>query len=52
MVQREPQHLDKKYVESFERRCWRRMKKTLWFYCVKNEVLRIFREEKNVLPTV
>ena len=28
------------------------MKKTLWTYRVKNEVLRIFREEKNILPKV
>jgi len=28
------------------------MKKTLWNYRVKNEVLRIFQEEKSKLPTI
>jgi hypothetical protein len=33
-------------------RCWRRIKKALWIYRVKDEVLRIFQEEKNTLLTI
>jgi hypothetical protein len=40
------QKVDQKYLEIFEMRCWRRMEKTLWVYRTKNELLRIFQEEK------
>lgn len=46
------QKVDKKYLENFIMRCWRRIWKTLWGYRVKNEVLRIFQEEKNILLTI
>ena len=45
--------VDRKYVESFEMWCWRRMGKISWTDRVRNEeVLRRVKEEKNNLHTV
>jgi hypothetical protein len=42
-----------KYLENFDRRCWRRMEQINWANDVKNyEVLHIFKEETNVIHIV
>jgi hypothetical protein len=46
------QELDKKYLESFEMWCWRRMEKISWTYCVKNEEVLHRVEERNTLHTI
>jgi hypothetical protein len=37
-------NVDQNYQESFEMWCWRRMKKTIWTDCVRNEVLHRVKE--------
>jgi len=44
--------LDQKYLESFEMWCWRRMKKTSWTDCVKNEVLFNVMKENHILNEI
>jgi hypothetical protein len=45
--------VDRKYVESFETRCWRRMEKISWTDRVRNEeVLHRVKEERNILHTI
>jgi len=36
--------LDQKYLKTFEMWCWRRMEKTRWKNCVRNEVLHRVQE--------
>jgi hypothetical protein len=45
--------VDKKYPESFEMMCWRRMEKISWTDHVRNkEVLLRAKEERNIIHTV
>jgi hypothetical protein len=45
--------VDRKYLESSELWCWRRMEKISWTDSVRNEeVLRRVKEERNILHTV
>jgi hypothetical protein len=44
--------MDRKYLESFEMWCWRRMEKISWTDRVRNEVLHRVKEEKNILHTI
>jgi hypothetical protein len=47
------QKVDRKYLESFEMWCWRRMEKISWTDLVRNEeVLHRFKEERNILYTI
>jgi hypothetical protein len=44
---------DQKCLESFELWCWRRLEKTSWTNCVKNEeVLHRAKEGRNILHTI
>ena len=44
---------DKKYLESFEMWCWRRMEKICWTDRVRNEeVLPRFKEGRNIIHTI
>ena len=44
---------DKKYLESFEMWCWRRMEKISWTYHVRNEeVLLRVNEQRNILHEI
>jgi hypothetical protein len=44
---------DRKYLESFEMWCWRRMEKISWTDRVRNEeVLHRVKEERNMLHTI
>jgi hypothetical protein len=42
----------RKYLESFDMWCWRRMGKTIWTDRVRNEVLRRVKEERSILNTI
>jgi hypothetical protein len=45
--------IDQKYLESFEKCCWRRIEKLSWTDRVNNEaVLHRVKEERNILHTV
>jgi hypothetical protein len=45
--------VDRKYLESFEMRCWRRMEKIGWTDRVRNEeVLHRVKEERNIVHTI
>jgi hypothetical protein len=45
--------VDKKYLESFEMWCWRRMEKISWTDRVRNEeVLHGVKEERNIVHTI
>jgi hypothetical protein len=45
--------VDQKYVESFEKWCWRRMEKISWTDRVRNEeVLHRVKEERNIVHTI
>jgi hypothetical protein len=45
--------IDKKYLESFEMWCWRRMEKISWTDRVRNEeVLHRVKKERNIVHTV
>jgi hypothetical protein len=45
--------LDRKYLESFEMWCWRRVEKISWTDRVNNEaVLHKVKEERNILHTI
>jgi len=39
---------DKSYIESIEMWCWKRMEKISFTDCVKDEELRIDKEERNI----
>jgi len=40
--------VDKRYIESTEMWCWRRMEKISFTDCVKSEGLHIDKEERNI----
>jgi hypothetical protein len=42
------QKVDQKYLESSEMWCWRRMEKIRWTDRVRNEVLHIVKEKRNI----
>jgi hypothetical protein len=46
--------VDRKYLESFEMWCWRRMEKISWTDRVKNKVALLHRvkDERNILHTI
>jgi hypothetical protein len=45
--------VDQKYLESFEKWCWRRMEKIIWTDRVRNEaVLHRVKEERNIVHTI
>jgi hypothetical protein len=45
--------VDKKYLQSFEMWCWRRMEKISWTVSMRNEeVLHRVKEERNILHTI
>jgi hypothetical protein len=45
--------VDQKYLESFEKLCWRRMEKISWTDRVRNEeVLHRVKEERNIVHTI
>jgi hypothetical protein len=45
--------VDQKYLESFDRWCWRRMEKISWTDRVRNEeVLHRVKEERNIVHTI
>jgi hypothetical protein len=45
--------VDRKYLESFEMWCWRRMEKIIWADRVRNEeVLNRVKEERNIVYTI
>jgi hypothetical protein len=45
--------VDRKYLESFEMWCWRRMEKISWTDRMRNEeVLQRVKEKRNILHTV
>jgi oligoribonuclease (3'-5' exoribonuclease) len=44
--------VDQKYLERFEKWCWRRMEKIGWTDRVRNEVLHRVKEERNILHTI
>jgi len=47
------QKVDQKYLESFEMWCWRRMEKTSWTNCVKNEkVLQRVKKDRNIFHAI
>jgi hypothetical protein len=47
------QKVDRKYLESFEVWCWRRMEKIIWANCVRNKgVLQRVKEERNIIQTI
>jgi hypothetical protein len=47
------QKVNKKYLESFEVWCWRRIEKIIWTDRVRNEeMLHRVKEERNILHTV
>jgi predicted nucleic acid-binding Zn ribbon protein len=43
------EHVDQKFIESFELRCWRRTEKPTWADRVRKEVLQSVREDRNIL---
>jgi hypothetical protein len=46
-------NFSKKYLESFEMWCWRRMEKISWTDHVRNEeVLKGLLEDRNILHTI
>jgi hypothetical protein len=46
-------NVDRKYLESFEMWCWRRMEKISWTDRVRNEeVLHRVKEERNIVHTI
>jgi hypothetical protein len=44
--------VDQKHLESFEMWCWRRMEKISWTDHVRNEVLLIVKEQRNILHEI
>ena len=44
--------VDQKYLESFEKWCWRRMEMISWTDLFRNEILERVKEERNILYTV
>jgi hypothetical protein len=44
--------IDKKYLESFEKLCRRRMEKIIWPDRVRNEVLHDVKKDRNNLKTI
>jgi hypothetical protein len=45
--------IDKKYLESFEMWCWRRIEKIVWTVRVRNgDVLHRVKEERNILQKI
>jgi hypothetical protein len=45
--------VDRKYLESFDMWCWRRMEKISWTDCVRNEdVLHRLKEGRNIVHTI
>jgi hypothetical protein len=44
--------VDEKHLESFEMWCWRKMQKIVWTDHVRNEVLHMAKETKNILHTI
>jgi len=43
------EHVDQKFIESFELRCWERMGKLTWADRVRKEVLQRVREDR-IIP--
>jgi hypothetical protein len=46
------QKVDQKYLESFEKWCWRRMEMISWTDRLRNEVAERVKEERNILQTI
>jgi len=44
--------VDQKYLESFEKWCWRRMAMFSWTDRLRNEVAERVKEERNILETI
>ena len=44
--------VDQKYMEHFKMWCWRRMEVISWTDCVRNEVLRRDKKERNFLQAM
>jgi hypothetical protein len=44
--------VDQKYLEGSEMWCWKRIERFSWIDRVKNEVLQMVKEKRNILHTI